>query len=768
MKKFKLGKKILTTSLVAIILVTNSFVAQATSRKESVWPQFRGDTLNQGVTDSKTPINKDEIGEAWAKKIGSGWNYSDPIVVGEYIYITDSSNIKKLNKETGDVLLEKPLAAKIGFFSRMAYGEGKLFIPVGAGRIQCIDANTLESLWITEETPKEMSLQAISPVTYYNGYAYMGTSNGSGTDGMFYAVSANDEDPTISNEIKNYTWSYKSTEGKKGYYWSTGAVVEDNIIFGGESGQVVSHSLTTDNVVDTLEINEAIRSSIHYDRKIGRIYITTKAGNIHSIKINSNGTFDKSSLITKKIGSDITSSPVTYNGRLYVGGGGISSGAGFSVLDANTLDIIYQINGLAVQSSPVLTTAYATAENNYTVYMYVFKYTNPDDIYVIKDFQGNTQPSYEKLATPSIPQYNSSSAAIDEVGSIYFKNDSGNLFKFINKVNGNFGASDVIAAINQLPSIENITLNDELTINNVMDRYNSLSDEDKTKVTNIDKLNLALSKIEDLKNSDKEVERLLNEIESLPSEITLENKEKVKELFDSYSRLQEEYKLKVTNSNKLIDANNTIIKLEEKETINAIEAKINKLPSLKDIVLDKEDEVNSLYNEFTSLSEDIQNRVLNKDILINSKKKIDDVRKEVNSIEDDIWNKINPENITLEDKQIVDELIARYNSLDERDRGYIKYFDEVLEAKKVIDKLELEAKPETKPEVKPEAKPETKPEVKPETKPEEKQEINLELNSDKNLPQTGGRNSLVLIIIAVLIVGVGALLIKRNKVSKEN
>ena len=67
------------------------------------------------------------------------------------------------------------------------------------------------------------------------------------------------------------------------------------------------------------------------------------------------------------------------------------------------------------------------------MYLYLFNYKNPDDIYVIKDFQGNTEPSYEKVATPSKPQYNSSSAAIDEEGSIYFKNDSGYLFKFINK-----------------------------------------------------------------------------------------------------------------------------------------------------------------------------------------------------------------------------------------------------------------------------------------------------------------------------------------------
>ena len=753
MKKINVGKKVLSMLLVAFLLVTNSLVVGATPRKESAWPQFRGETLNPGVTDSKTPRSSEEIEESWAKKMGTGWSFSDPIVVGSYVYITDSSNVKKLDKETGDIVLEKPLAERIGFFSRMAYGEGKLFVPVGEGRIQCIDANTLESLWITKVNPSDMSLQAISPVTYYNGYVYMGATSGSADKGIFYAVSAEDEDPSVGDEIKEYTWTYSPSEGKKGYYWSGASIIGNSIVFGGESGQVVSHSLTTDAVIDTLEINEAIRTSIHYDIKTGRIYIATKAGNIHSVKVNSDGTFDKSSLITKKIGSDITSSPVSYNGRIYVAGGGALSGAGFSVLDANTLEIIYQINDIASQSSPILTTAYATAENNYTVYLYLFNYKNPDDIYVIKDFQGNTEPSYEKVATPSKPQYNSSSAAIDEEGSIYFKNDSGYLFKFINKVNGAFGVEDVIGIINRLPNIENITLNDEILINNVMERYKDLSDEDKLMITNIDKLNAALEKINDLKDADKEVERLLVEIKELPDEITLEDKAKVKELFNSYDKLSEEHKLKVTNADKLINSYKTIIKLEEAEAIKDMEAKIAKLPELKDIVLDEEEKINNLYKEFTNLSEDVQNQVINKDKLIEAKEKIDYVRGEVTSIEKDIWEKINPENITLENKDIVYGLISRYNALDERDRKYVNHFDEVLDAKKVIDTLE---KAEEKVDVKPEVKPETKPEVK------------SEVNTQTNLPKTGGVNSVILIFISAIILTTGTILfLKNNNLRKE-
>ena len=112
-----------------------------------------------------------------------------------------------------------------------------------------------------------------------------------------------------------------------------------------------------------------MRSSLCYDETTGRILVATKGGNIHSVKVGKDGTIDETSVQTTFLASDITSSPAVYRGRVYVGGGGISSTAGITVLDAETLKIIYQYNGILTQSSPVLTTAYATAENNYTVYV---------------------------------------------------------------------------------------------------------------------------------------------------------------------------------------------------------------------------------------------------------------------------------------------------------------------------------------------------------------------------------------------------------------
>lgn len=700
MKKVLQGKKILCTMLMAVIFAANLVVGVSaiSPRKVGEWAQFRGDSNYPGITDSKTPRTSEEIEEKWAKKIGgSGWSsVSDPVIVGDYVYVIANKSVIKLFKETGEVALEGTdvLKEKIGFFSRMAYGDGKLFIPIGNGRVQCVDANTLESLWISpEQTDK--SLQAIAPVVYYDGYIYMGTSNSNAAAGLFYSLPAEDKDTSRGDEIQDYAWTYAPQEGSKGYYWSGGAIVGNTIVFGGEKGELVSHSLKDDTIIDTFEINEAIRTSIHYEKELERIYVSTKAGTIHSIKVNSDGTFNESSHIQKNIGNDITSSPVTYNGRLYVAGGGVLSSAGFSVLDANTLEVIYQIQGIESQSSPILTTAYANENNNNKVYMYVIgfgKYSSGGyvntEIYSIEDFEGNTTPKFEKIAVPSVPQYNSSSAAIDDDGSIYFKNDSSHLFKFANKNNGKFTAEDVINSINNIPELENISLNDEENFKNILDRYNNLSEDEKLKVINYDKLELAMQKIEELKDADKVVETLLVDIEKLPQVIALEHRELVNRLFANYERLPESHKEKVTNSEKLIKAKNDINILEEKEIINNITKKIEVLPELKYIILDVEESVNNLYEEFTSLTENQQEQVVNREKLEKSKEKIDKTRAEVEAIDKEIWDKLDPKNITLDNKEIVDELIARYNALDERDRSYIKYYEDVLEAKSIIEELE--------------------------------------------------------------------------------
>lgn len=732
----------LIKSLIASVVITviTSNVVLAAGNSLSLWTQFRGNILNPAITDSKTPTTSLEVKEKWSVEVGEGWKFSDPIIVGDYIYSTDSSKIKKYDRETGKEVLSKTLIESISWSSRIAYGDGKIFVPSNNGRIQCVDADTLDMLWISPVI-EDTSLQGIGTVVYYDGYVYCGVSSNSGDNGFYYALSVEDKNTKKSDEIKDYAWKYEPKDGKKGYYLTGGAIVGNNIIFAGEKGEIVAHSLKEDKVVDTIDIGDGVRSSIHYDKKSGRIYLSTKNGAIYSININEDGTFNKDSLISTNIGTDSVSSPVVYNGRVYV-----CSGKNFLVLDGDNLNIIYQIWGISSKSSPILTTAYANKDNNNTVYLYVFNSSSPDSIYCIKDFEGNTKESYEKIISTSKPHSNNASAAIDEYGSIYFKNDSGYLFCFKNE-NGEYTAEDIILAINNLPDINEITLDDKTTIKNILNRYNSLSDEEKSNVSNIDILNNAISKIESLKNIKNEVENIIKEINNLPEIVTIEEKNTICQLVDRYNALPEGYKSLVTNADILLNLNEKLESEEKEKKVNELIKKIEDLPSEEDVVLDNKEAIYNLYDEFQNLTEEEKAKVTNIDKLLLLKDKILEIREVVNGIRDDIWEKVDKKNITLNDKELVENIITRYNALSNKDKKYVDNFNKVKEAKSKIEELAAGTII---------------------TEDDIKNDDNI--NNNKELSKTGGigKELIALIAIIILISGIVVLYLSGKKKNTED
>ncbi len=472
---------------------------------------FRGSAESKGIFDSKTPISADDVECDWATKLSPGWMSSPgfPIEVGEYIYIAVGSQLKRIDKTTGEILNSVAMKGSIGFFSSIAYGDGKIFVTLGGGIIQAFDETSMESLWITE-TPKDKdgnplkSQQALSPITYHNGYIYNGITYGDASTGAFFCVSTKDEDPSTTDEIKEFTWCYVP-ETLGGFYWSEGVVVGDCIVFAGEAGILYTHSLTGDErnedgsvkFIDSFVLpsseqsgseTESVRSSLCYDETTGRVLISTKAGNIHSIKVGKDGQIDESSVKTTFVQKDITSSPIVYRGRVYVGSGGILATAGITVLDAETLEIIYENKDIHTQSSLVLSTAYATAENDYTVYIYFVSYERPDSLYVMKDWQGNQQSEITKLMDTPAGEYNSSSVLIGEDGAIYYKNDSGNLFRISTVSDNTFTAEDVENAIALLPDTLTTQL-DKVALIRAKYRFNQLSESEQSKVTNVTKLN---------------------------------------------------------------------------------------------------------------------------------------------------------------------------------------------------------------------------------------------------------------------------------------
>ena len=430
----------LTNGILSVIL--SAAPASSLPDYSGEWPTFRNSKNNNALTNTVTPDSAETAELKWAKKYGSGWSASTsiPIIVNENVYFIMGSKIIRADKATGEALKEGTLKGSAGFSTNsLVYAEGMVFAQVGNGVIQAFNADTLESLWVTEA----IGGQTISPITYYNGYIYTGMWRGETNMQNFACFSVTDEYPTNGFETKYATWLMPHMGG---YYW-VGAYVNDVCaVFGSDDGTSGSNSPTavlysvnpvTGSIIDTInDVKGDIRCCVVYDS--GRVYFTTKGGYLYSVGLNSNGTFDHASIKSIQIGSMSTSTPVIYKGRLYVGCSGKGydwdgdSGSGIAVVDVSggKLDIIYKASTPGYpQAGPLVSTAFESSTGK--VYVYTTYNNNPGGIYIIEDSAGQTEPSANNgnLYVPekAYQQYCISTICADSEGTLYYKNDSGAL-----------------------------------------------------------------------------------------------------------------------------------------------------------------------------------------------------------------------------------------------------------------------------------------------------------------------------------------------------
>ncbi len=711
----------ITKSIVSLVLVFAVMLSMpiSISAAEKVSPekeylsysQFRGEALSQGIVDSKTPVSKESTVEKWGIKFGTGWSDvpGTPVIVGDYLYclVAGQSKLYRVDANTGEILKSVPCPGKSQFFSTIAYYDGVIYVPRAASDntgavIIAYDEETMEQLWISEPLGGANSrIQPLSAVTGYDGHIYVGVADGSASEGAYVCFDTVDENPEKTDEVKAPKWTYKPQNMKSGYYWSAGAIVGDTIIFGGEATELVIHSLTEDKVYDTLVLEpdaaSGIRSSVHYDAKTNRVFVALKSGNIYSVKLSGDNTFDTSSIIKTNIGNDITSSPVVFGDRLYIGGGGITSGNGFTVMDSETLEIIYQIDEVVTQASPIVTTAYATKENGYEVKMYVTGFgaigsggydPTSSCVYMITDRQGQTEPEYEIIATPSQLQYCTQSVAIGGDGSIYFYNDGGTMYCFGHKddASGEYTAKDMINAIS-LFDFTGVTERDEYRLNRLKLRYDLMDETEKAKVTNYERLEEMLEKIENLKNEEKIVAELNEYIKNVnPDELTIDDSDTVNSWYSKYNSLSTESKALVENSEKLLKCVAIIENLKNQDAAANLNKQIASLPDADKVTLKDRDKILEVLALYEMQNDEVK-KMCDSEKLLAAADRANELFTKVQALDERIFNEIDPLNITLETEMTVSELEKEYSLLSEADREYVTRYDDVLFARKVIDSL---------------------------------------------------------------------------------
>lgn len=423
---------------------------------DAFWPNFRGNDQNMAITSVKTPTGQidaetesSDVELLWASASGSGYGsdaVGSPIFVGGYMYAYAGSRLLKLDPATGETVASANMASNSDFaIIPPTYADGMIFVALKEGRVQAFRADDLTSLWVYQDPLKG---QSNSPITYSDGYVYVGFWNGESGAANFVCLTADYE----GTSAKEALWRYTSDGG---FYWAGAYANDKYVVVGTDDGQsgytsqtakLVVFNKRTGEIVDSKEgYTGDIRSNIAYADD--RVYFTSKGGYFYSEVLGDNGKLSGSKSIN--LGGMSTSTPVVYNGRAYVGVSGTGqftpySGHHIAVLDLTSWSVAYTAT---TQGYPQTSGLLSTNTEDGSVNVYFMDNYTPGVMRVINDSanqtalkngisengQSNCAPVVFKPEGP-LAQYCISSPVVDEYGTLYFKNDSGNLIALTSAV----------------------------------------------------------------------------------------------------------------------------------------------------------------------------------------------------------------------------------------------------------------------------------------------------------------------------------------------
>lgn len=402
---------------------------------DSDWPGY---TSAGKVTDAPVPTKDAEAKWVSELKGSNEWSkgISDPLLVGDYLYVAVGSKLLRKNVDTGETVAESPLAAKIDSTSRMVYTGGVILVPLSSGRLQALTVDALATVWVTDELPAgpDGAQQSLASITVRDGFAYFGTASASwsdSSDGYLLCVRISDG---------KVMWQHKN-ENSKGYYWAGLAFSGNYGVIADDSGTVSTVDPETGKTVASLKIAERVRTTVLVDGSIA--YVVSADGVLHKLSVGTDGTLSELGKVT--FGGSSTSTPVLVNGKIVVGGASTESFMGgyqnkytyhygqLAVIDAETLAVDYSIckadgsyirqgasGGGDVKSQPVV-----SVQNGET-YVYFTSNNNPGGIYRYRIGDNEAELLYTPAAGDQ--QYCMASISVGSDGSLYYVNDSGKLF----------------------------------------------------------------------------------------------------------------------------------------------------------------------------------------------------------------------------------------------------------------------------------------------------------------------------------------------------
>lgn len=189
------------------------------------------------------------------------------------------------------------------------------------------------------------------------------------------------------------------------------------------------------------------------------------------------------------------------------------------------------------------------------------------------------------------------------------------------------------------------------------------------------------------------IDAVINKIDQLPEEITLDYEEQINDIQASYDKLSKTDKNQVTNYQKFLVAK---AKLEELKQQDAEKAKaqevitlIDKLPLVDKLTLDDEEQLNQARLAYDALTTEQKGYVTNYQKLIILEARLETIKENITYYEEalkivELINKLpNESDLTLDDEQLLIDTRNAYAALDDASKEYVSNLDklESLETK---------------------------------------------------------------------------------------
>ena len=408
--------------------------------------------LLSNTIDVKTPEYGEDVMLLWSKHyivdttmgVWSGFP-SVPAIMDDAVYIRASDVLYKYDASTGELLATASSQTIVAYYLYLGIGGG---VVVDYATNKVYDAD-LKYLY---DTP--VSFVSV----FYNE-----------DDGLFYGLNNGKIyrfDPATGKLNTDDEWRNGISVNWFGLYGTTSAPV-----FVGDHMYIVSARTSEDyRGLTEIDLKTGKTSTIELKGEAGRLlddgwlthyscygkdylFLTTyskglmdtedakRPASIIGIEVKSDGTLsDDCKVLRLDTSSQALSAFVVFNGRGYASGHvmdadkicqAISSGKTF-ISSGEAVSGGYQIyeeDAVSSHGSIVLTTAYATEENDYTVYIYMLAY-NPSEqaVYIFEDNQKKTEAGKYYKTSPAGSSYGSQAVRATKDGNLVWYTDSGTVF----------------------------------------------------------------------------------------------------------------------------------------------------------------------------------------------------------------------------------------------------------------------------------------------------------------------------------------------------